>query len=186
MEEIKEEMDEEIMRFAEAAREIGFDGAHSLDVSTLHVREDVRAMCAEDKCHAYGHNWTCPPECGTLEDCQKRMESHRYGVLVQTIGHLSKTIDTKGYMETEKTHRLHFQALCEKVRAKYPDALCLGAGGCRVCGKCNYPGPCRFPEKAVSSMEAYGLFVTQVCRDNGVDYYYGPKTIAYTSCILFG
>ena len=34
-------------------------------------------------------------------------------------------------------------------------------------------------------MEAYGLFVTQVCRDNNMKYYYGPKIITYTGCVLF-
>lgn len=29
-----------------------------------------------------------------------------------------------------------------------------------------------------------GLFVTQVCRDNGIRYYYAEKTITYTACIL--
>ncbi|MBQ8925438.1 MAG: DUF2284 domain-containing protein, partial [Clostridia bacterium] len=40
-------------------------------------------------------------------------------------------------------------------------------------------------DKAMSSMEAYGLFVTRVCKDNGVPYYYGPKTITYTACVLY-
>ncbi|MBE6983890.1 MAG: hypothetical protein E7435_06415 [Ruminococcaceae bacterium] len=34
-------------------------------------------------------------------------------------------------------------------------------------------------------MEGYGLFVTQVCRDNGAEYYHGEKTVTYTGCILF-
>jgi len=37
----------------------------------------------------------------------------------------------------------------------------------------------------MSSMEGYGLFVTQVCRDAGVPYHYGEKTITYTACVLF-
>ena len=37
----------------------------------------------------------------------------------------------------------------------------------------------------VSSMEAYGLFVTQVCRDAGVPYHHGEKTITYTACALY-
>lgn len=77
-------------------------------------------------------------------------------------------------------------ALAQELREAYPDALCLGAGGCPVCEKCAFPEPCRFPEKAVYSMEAYGLFVTQVCRDADVPYYYGAKTITYTACVLFG
>ena len=33
-------------------------------------------------------------------------------------------------------------------------------------------------------MEAYGLLVSDVCLKSGVKYYYGPKTMTYTSCIL--
>ena len=66
------------------------------------------------------------------------------------------------------------------------DALFLpyGAGGCQLCKTCAYPEPCRFPDEACASMEGYGLFVTQVCRDNHLPYYYGPKTITYTACVL--
>ena len=35
------------------------------------------------------------------------------------------------------------------------------------------------------SVEGYGLFVTQVCRDVGVPYYYGERTITYSACILY-
>ena len=34
-------------------------------------------------------------------------------------------------------------------------------------------------------MEGYGLFVTQVCRDSGLAYYHGPRTITYTSLVLY-
>ena len=88
-------------------------------------------------------------------------------------------------METEKKHRTSLQRFAKEIRAAYPDALCLGSGACWICENCAYPEPCRFPELAVSSMEAYGLFVTQVCRDNHLNYYYGPKTITYTACVLF-
>lgn len=37
----------------------------------------------------------------------------------------------------------------------------------------------------MSSMEAYGLFVSRVCKDNDVPYYHGPGTIAYTACVLY-
>lgn len=169
----------------EKAKEIGFDAAVPLAPAVLEARRDVRDMCAADKCNVYNKNWTCPPVCGSLEECQKKMSSYKNGVLLQTVGHLSKAIDTKAYRETERRHTERLCAIAEAVRNEYPGALCLGAGGCHVCKKCAYPDPCRFPEKAMSSMEAYGLFVTQVCRDCGVPYYYGEKTITYTACVLF-
>ena len=173
-----------IAEWIEKAKEIGFDAAVSLDPGMLRAREDVRSMCAEDKCGAYNKNWTCPPACGTLDECQERMHSYKTGILLQSIGHMSKTIDSKCYRETEQRHMRNFYSFAEEIRKKYPDALCLGAGGCRICRQCAYPDACRFPEKAMSSMEGYGLFVTQVCRDAGVPYHYGERTITYTACIL--
>ena len=142
--------DEITEKWIRTAKEIGFSEAGVLNPETLKVMPLVRETCAEDKCHAYNHNWTCPPACGTLDECESRMRAYKRGILVQTTG-----------------------------------VLMLGAGGCRICPKCAYPEPCRFPEKTISSMEAYGLFVTQVCRDNDLKYYYGTRTITYTGCVLF-
>ena len=167
------------------AEELGFSTATSLDTKSLRPLQEVRDMCSADRCQAYGRNWTCPPMCGTLEACSLRLAKYQKGILLQTVGQMQKTIDTKAYIETEKKHLQMFRALAELIREEYPNALCLGSGGCRICDKCAYPEPCRFPNKAYSSMEGYGLFVSQVCKDNGIKYYYGEKTITYTACILF-
>lgn len=169
----------------ELALKEGFTHALPLDPTLLTPREDVRAMCAADKCAAYGKNWTCPPHCGTLEECARRISGYSRGILVQTVGMTQKLIDTKAYRSTEQAHLARFQTLCKAVKAVYPEALCLGSGGCRVCGKCAWPEDCRFPEEAYPSMEGYGLFVTQVCRDCGAQYHHGERTVTYTSCILF-
>ena len=171
--------------WCQKAVSMGFSKAVPLDVNTLHPRQDVRDMCAADKCGAYGKNWTCPPYCGTLEECNNKIHQYSSGILLQTVGSTEKTIDTKAYRRTEAQHLAQFHGLCEELRKVYPHALCLGSGGCRICSKCAFPESCRFPEKACSSMEGYGLFVTQVCRDNDCEYHYGKKTIAYTACILF-
>jgi len=167
------------------ALETGFTHAVSLNTATLMPRQDVRDMCAADKCGAYGKNWTCPPHCGSLAECQARLRGYSRGILLQTVGATEKPIDTKAYRRTEQQHLEQFHRLCGEIRQVYPQALCLGSGGCRVCNTCAWPEPCRFPQKACASMEGYGLFVTQVCRDNGLAYHHGERTITYTACILF-
>ena len=167
------------------AKALGFSEAVAMDVGSLQPRADVRAQCAADKCGAYGKNWTCPPHCGSLEACARQMQGYSRGILLQTVGALEKRIDTRAYRWTEQRHLAQFARLCDQMRRIFPDALCLGSGGCRICEECAYPEPCRFPEKACSSMEGYGLFVTQVCRDNAVAYHHGEKTITYTACVLF-
>jgi predicted metal-binding protein len=63
--------------------------------------------------------------------------------------------------------------------------LALGAGCCTICRTCAYPdAPCRFPDRAVASMEAFGLLVLEVCKANGLQYYYGSDKMAYNSCFL--
>ena len=37
----------------------------------------------------------------------------------------------------------------------------------------------------MSSMEAYGLLVGDVCLRSGLPYNHGPRTMTYTSCLLY-
>ena len=34
-------------------------------------------------------------------------------------------------------------------------------------------------------MEAFGLFVSDICARSGLGYNYGPRTMTYTSCLLY-
>ena len=170
---------------AAQGRACGFTNVARLDPSTIELREDVRAMCASGKCRMYGKSWSCPPACGTLEEQRARIARYREGILVQTVGQLEDSMDGEGMMEAEAQHKAHFEALHERLRKNYPDLLACSAGTCTRCKTCSYPdAPCRFPERMTSSMEAMGMLVLEVCKANGLNYYYGPNTIAYTSCFL--
>jgi predicted metal-binding protein len=173
---------EELIKLALAH---GFTYAAALNPAALSVRGEVRDMCAAGRCRAYGHNWTCPPHCGTLEACGERIAGMSGGLLVQTVGQLEDSFDIEAMAETERLHLDHFHALADLLRERWPGVLCLGSGGCRLCKSCAYPEPCRFPERACSSMEGYGLLVNDACEAAGVSYYYGKGTLAYTACYLF-
>lgn len=175
----------DIKQIEKIGLEAGFTRVAPLDAETIQIMRDVRDMCEMNSCKAYNTNWSCPPACGTLEECEQRVRKYSRGVLVQTTGELEDEFDGEGMMETEASHKEHFLKMHDVLIAIYPDMLSLGAGCCTRCKKCTYPdAPCRFPEKRFSSMESYGMLVTQVCQDNGVDYYYGPGTITYSSCFL--
>ena len=167
------------------AKQAGFTQVAPLDTSVLEVRTEVRDMCASDRCKAYGRSWSCPPACGTLEQCQAQMHRYKRGILLQTTGDMEDDFDVEALYETEQRHKASFTTLVRQIRTLYPNCLPLTAGTCTLCRKCTYPErPCRFPKKRFSSMEAYGLLVSDVCLKSGLKYYYGPKTITYTSCIL--
>lgn len=167
------------------ARSCGFTAAVSLDPETIELKPEVRDMCKDNGCGQYGKRWSCPPGCGDLDSCRARIAGYTSGILVQTTGEIEDSFDFEEMQNIEKRHKEHFDAMHEALGGSYPKLLPLGAGCCVRCEKCTYPDkPCRFPEKMTSSMEAYGMLVLEVCKANGLTYYYGPETMTYTSCFL--
>ena len=167
------------------AKKNGFTHVSALDPNTLILMPEVRDMCSVNSCGMYDKNWSCPPSCGTLEECRQEISSYHCGILVQTMGKLEDAFDFDAMMELEDRHKKNFLRFRVVLADDYPKLLALGSGPCTLCKECTYPdASCRFPEKSVSSMEAYGLLVNQICTDNDMLYYYGPNTMAYTSCYL--
>ena len=167
------------------ALELGFDHAAEVKVENLVPQESVRDACMVDKCHSYDKNWGCPPGVGTLEECGKKMQEYDHAILLQSVGVMEDSFDFECVEETAKRHTEQIFKFAEVLREAHPGALCLGAGPCTVCPTCAYPEPCRLPDKAISSMEAYGLFVTDVTKTTDLQYYYGKGTITYVACCLF-
>ena len=157
-----------------------------LDCDTIELKPEVRQMCAADTCHKYDKCWSCPPGCGSLEECEAKVRQYKYGIIVQTVGELEDVFDGEGMMETEARHK---DDILWNLRRNFGRFI-------RICWRLvrdavrnvrsvlNPDAPCRFPKQAFSSMEAYGMLVTQVCQANELQYYYGDCTIAYTSCYL--
>lgn len=174
--------DQQLERLVRVA---GFTYARHLDGDTLNPRDDVREACLRNSCGKYGKCWTCPPACGTLDECRSKIRQYKHGILVQTVGDLEDEFDWDGMKAAEARHKTNFEILRQKLRISYPALLALGAGSCTICQACTYPDrPCRFPDRQISSMEAYGLLVLRVCKENGMEYYYGTSSVAYTSCFL--
>ena len=175
-----------IQEFCALAKEIGFEQAGPLDPATIELKEEVREMCASGKCTMYDKRWSCPPGCRTLDECRELLKGYTRGILVQSVGELEDNFDIETMMETEAAHKERFYAMRKALVEKGIDALAAGAGCCTICPECTYPdAPCRFPEEKMSSMEALGMLVLEVCKANDMRYFYGENTIAYTSCFLF-
>ena len=167
------------------AIDAGFSQAGELNVSSLEFMQEVRDMCSADRCGQYGKNWCCPPGCGSLSEAEEKAKQYSYGIIVQSIGKMEDDFDYETIDETSKKHKKNFAKLIENLKVSYPDILPMGAGTCQVCEKCAYPDePCRFPDKSITSMEAYGLWVSKVCEISGIPYNNGKATITYTSCYL--
>ena len=172
-------------KLEQLAQEAGFTAWVPLKAEDLEVKAQVRDMCAANTCGQYGKRWSCPPGCGTLEECAGNLKGFTGGILVQTCGDVEDGFDFEAMMEIEAEHKEHFLEMYDRLRELGLRTLALGAGCCTQCAKCTYPDePCRFPDKQVASMEAYGILVMEVCKKSGIQYYYGSDKMAYNSCFL--
>lgn len=170
---------------ADLAERTGFSAWAKLNVASIDLKPEVRNMCAVNSCGMYAKRWSCPPGCGTLEECRTRLVQYSYGILVQTVGEIEDSFDFEAMMDIEAAHKERFALMLAFLRKEGTEVLALGAGCCTYCSQCTYPdAPCRFPDKSVSSMEAYGILVLEVCKLNGLQYHYGSDKMAYTSCFF--
>ena len=169
------------------AEEFGFAGRGIFATKDLKFLKEVRDMCKANKCGLYGKTWTCPPACGTLAESRKKARQYNWGIVLQTTAQMEDEFDGEAIEEAQVTQRKRFVEYCARLReAGEKDFLPMGSGGCGQCAKCTYPDePCRFPEKAFTSIEAYGLLVTDVCCIADTPYYYGKNTVTFTSSVLF-
>jgi predicted metal-binding protein len=183
-----------IDRITALALNCGFSYVGGLNVTAIKTREEVRGACAANKCKAYGASWSCPPACGSLAECEARLRVYKNGIILQTSGVLEDSLDYEAMEQIGLNHRENLRSFNKQLRERCSseanawgiDFLLLGAGACKRCETCSYPdAPCRFPADMFSSMEAYGMVVSDVCRDSGLPYYYGRGTLTYVGCVLF-
>ena len=167
------------------ASQIGFTRWAPLSRDALILYPEVRAMCRADRCRNYGHSWSCPPACGSLNALRENLSLYSAGILVQSTARPADPLDPAALRAAEDAHKKRFDTLVRQARRLWPDCLPLGSGGCRRCHQCTYPGrPCRHPDKLYPSMEAAGLWVSDVCSRSGLGYFYGSGTITYTAAVL--
>ena len=169
------------------AEETGLRGRGIFAAKDLKFLEEVRDMCSTNKCGNYGRLWTCPSACGTLDESRSKARQYNWGIILQTTAQMEDEFDGEAIEEAQKTQKERFLEYCARLREKGEDFLPMGSGGCGVkCASCTWPdAPCRFPDQAFTSMEAYGLLVTDVCKSADTPYYYGRNTVTFTSCVLF-
>ena len=147
-----------------------------------------RDICASNGCGLYGKCWMSPPDIGDIHDLMGELRKYSHGLWYQTIGELEDSYDFEGMTEAGYRHMRVSQNLKEAVENILPaDSLHLTCGGCRLCERCAKVDnePCRFPDKALSSLEGYGVDVYQTTKDTDLKYINGPDTVTFFGVVLF-
>ncbi len=167
-------------------------GAHKASVIPVeHIPFDpsLRQACAANTCGNYGRNWTCPPDVGPIEELIACAKGYRYALVFQTVSALEDSYDYEGMMAALRRHREVTDRITEAVREAIGDGdiLQLSAGGCVICETCakRLNQPCIHPDKALASLEAYGIYVSKLAELAGMNYINGKNTVTYFGAYLF-
>ena len=168
------------------AEEVGFSHFGLFQAGALSFRQEVRDMCRSGRCGSYGTRWSCPPYCGTLKESAEKAKRFHMGILLQMTGTMDDDFDVECMRQTEQAVKNNLNIFVKRLSEKHIFCLPMTAGACTRCEECTCPDrPCRFPDEVFPSMEAYGLIVNDVCTAANVRYNYGPRTITFTTCVLF-
>lgn len=176
---------EQLIEIALAA---GAYKAQVVAVKDIPFNPVFRKMCEMNSCGKYGKSWMCPPEVGEINRLIAEAQSYTYALVYQTIGRLEDSFDIEGMLAAGETHNHMVERIYEQVDTfDLPRTLHLGAGGCRVCPRCAKMDdqPCLYPDRAMSSLEAYGVSVSDLAVISGMKYINGPNTVTYFGALFF-
>lgn len=168
-------------------RSCGADKAATVDVAVIPFRPEFRAMCEMNTCGKYGRCWMCPPDVGPIGPMIEQAQRYQKAFVFQTIGALEDSFDIEGMEAAAKQHNRVAQAVAERTLPLLGDALVMGAGNCQVCATCARADeePCRYPDKAIASLESYGIAVSELAPLCGMNYINGTNTVTFFGAILF-
>lgn len=168
--------------------QMGAQNAAVIPMSKVRFEMSFRDMCASNACGMYGKSWMCPPYVGESEELVARAQKYEYLLVYQTIGELEDSYDFEGMMEAGQKMNDLTQRVRDELKDEIdPNSLLLGAGGCRLCPVCakREDKPCRFPDKALASLEAYCISVSDLAASCGMKYINGQNTVTYFGAVMF-
>lgn len=172
----------------EKVYEFGAYKGHFVDVANISVLEEFRALCEQNACGNYGKSYMCPPDVGKITDLMAKLKTYRTALVYQTVNQLEDSYDFEGMMDAgQKTNDLA-QELTQWLKDhNHTNFLHLGAGGCRVCEQCGKKDDisCRFPDKAMASLETYGVNVSELALLADMKYINGQNTVTFFGSVFF-
>lgn len=160
--------------------------AFLIEVEKIPFDESLRSYCEVNYCGSYGKNYACPPHVGGVNELIEKAKSYQKALVFQTVSDLKDSYDIEGMKSAAVNHSKVGERINEEIKEQYNHYLQLTAGGCTVCKTCEVviDEPCKFPEKAISSLEAYCMNVALLAKRCDMNYINGQNTVTYFGVFL--
>ena len=178
----------DIQKLLDTAYDCGVTKAAMITQEQIVTNEVFRSICESNQCGGYGRCWMCPPHIGPIEELMAELRRYPKAMLFQTIHEIEDSYDIEGMFEAGGVHAQVSQKLREAIIPLFKKPyLLLSCGGCHLCENCaiRTNEPCRFPDKALASLEGYGVDVYNTTKDTELKYINGQNTVTYFGMVLF-
>lgn len=174
------------MEFLKLAEEAGFSAA-LISTSEIVVNPEFRPYCEENRCGKYNANYSCPPDCGSVEEVQERLASGKRALALQTIWEIGSYENKQAIQDSKKAHNAAILRLTEKLRQAGVHGFCLGYGGCPICDPCKRLSnePCAHPDKKISCMSAYCIDVAKLAEKCNLEFAWVPEKLFLFGMFVF-
>lgn len=171
----------------ELALREGFSASAMMDVRDIVFDPMFRPFCAENLCGHYGANYTCPPDCGSVEEMKVRLQAYSRALVFQSKWPITDYGDQESIREAKAFHNSAMRKVIgEMKRAGYKGVM-AGASCCTLCPKCEIQAgrACRFPEEKWSCLSAYCIFVRKLAECCGMEYACADGSLAFFGLYVF-
>ena len=177
----------EKLSYVDLALDAGACKATVIPVDSIVLNPMFRDICKSNGCGMFGRCWMCPPDIGDIEPLMNEVRSYRNGLLYQTVSEIEDSFDIEGMQDAGRRHVQVSQRLEAFLMLELGKHLHLSCGGCRLCERCAKQDglPCRDPERAMPSMEGYGIDVYNTCKPTELKYINGQNTVTYFGIVLY-
>ena len=176
-------MDEKLL---ELAREEGFYAA-VIPAADVPVDPKFREFCEQNLCGQYGANYSCPPDCGSVEALHQTILAQEKALVISTIWDIESFDDKCAVRHAKETHNAAVLRLMAKVKAAGCSGFCTGYNGCPLCDPCKRKEnlPCAHPERRISCMSAYCIDVAKLAQRCGLQFGWIPGKLYLFGMIAY-
>lgn len=177
------------MNLIEKMLELGALKVGEVKCAEIPFNAEFRKACESNTCGMYNRCWTCPPCAGDIDTLIATAQGYDSALVYQTVSEIEDSFDIEGMLEAGKAHNkvaMEISKLLYSSDIPRERWLHLGAGGCRVCEVCakRDEQPCRNPDMALSSLETYGIAVSELATLADMKYINGQNTITYFGAVF--
>lgn len=156
-----------------------------LETKNVEFVQRVREIC-KNECPRYGSTWSCPPAVGTVDECRDRCSKFKNCFVFCTVAEVEDITNMDQTLPTRMEHEEVTHAVVEIFRKHYGEVIGLSTESCDRCKKCTYPeGTCRQPDKMFPCVESYGILVTDLAEQGGLEFANGANVVTWFSVIFY-